>query len=76
MGDPEIEQVASYTLCSKFPGITCCTGFILRMYYFYSNGISRGIGWKDIFISETLVYRIHTRLVQILLYADIQTQEI
>ena len=69
-------MVASYTLCSKFPGITCCTGFILRMHYFYSNGISRGIGWKDIFISETLVYRIHTRLVQILLYADIQTKEI
>ena len=72
--------VASYTLCSTFPGITCCTGFIsaviLRMHNFYSNGISSDICWKDIFISGTLVYRIHTRLVQILLYADIQTKEI
>ena len=68
--------VASYTLCATFPGITCCTGFKLRNHNFYSNGISSDICWKDIFISGTLVYRIHTRLVQILLYADIQTQEI
>ena len=67
---------SSYTLCSTFPGITCCTGFKLRMHNFYSNGISCDICWKDIFISGTLVYRIHTRLVQILLYDDIQTKEI
>ena len=68
--------VASYTLCSTFPGITCYTGLILRMHNFYSNGISSDIWWKHIFISGTLVYRIHTGLVQILLYADIQTKEI
>ena len=67
---------SSYTLCSTFPGITCCTGFKLRMHNFYSNGISTDICWKDIFISGTVVYRIHTRLVQVLFYADIQTKEI
>ena len=66
--------VASYTLCATFPGITRCTGFILRMHNFYSNGISKDICWKDIFISGTIVYRIHTRLVQILLYSDIQSK--
>ena len=68
--------VASYTLCSTFLDITRCAGFILRMHNFYSNGISCDICWKEIFISGTLVYRIHTRLVQFLLYADIQTKEI
>ena len=71
-----INIVPSYTLCSTFPGITSCTGFILRMHNFYSNGISSDICWKHIFISGTLVYRIHTGLIQILLYADIQTKEI
>ena len=71
-----INIVASYTLCSTFPGITSCTGFILRMHNFYSNGISSDNCWKHVFISGTLVYRIHIGLVQILLYADIQTKEI
>ena len=71
-----INIVASYTLCSTFPGITSCTGFILRMHNFYSNGISNDNCWKHIFISGTLVYRIHIGLVQILVYADIQTKEI
>ena len=44
--------VASYTLCATFPGITCCTGFILRMHTFYSHGISRDICWKDIYFRD------------------------
>ena len=44
--------VASYTLCSTFPGITCCTSFKLRMHTFYSNGISSDICWKDIYFRD------------------------
>ena len=70
-----INIVASYTFCSTFPGVTSWTGFILRMHNFYSNVISSDICWKHIFISGTLVYRIHIGLVQILLYADIYKQK-
>ena len=43
---------SSYTLCSTFPGITCCTGFKLRMHNFYSNGISSDICWKHIYFRD------------------------
>ena len=49
----------SYTFCSTFPGLTCCTGFKLRMHNFLSNRMSSDLCWNDTIISGSLVYRIH-----------------